>query len=1045
MSENTYGTKKMVYQKRLADTAVNKNDPFALDDENRTRDCEWNTDEKYKMPFFVLCGPYSDVTKRHTVSFKSCYCPDCRKQFDFNNPIEDANVAAWNVALNGGKNTMYMNQRDTEAVFNAEPTCPECGRSADSLVFVPAQEQSPENDVRNSDLGEHVNYEGSWQIPGILQGRYLYEYRDSNGKLTRMDDTAIIEHTVLFPSGKQYTWETEHTQAIDLVKSRIASYEARIDGKGRTPKGAAKEVVNPFAYPDVKNSFSMERKVNVQNLNCAKEVNVTTMRNLPVVSFKDPVFGKAFNETAIYEASGPSGKRRAYSDASLFAGVSYDAMFLMTDEIASVKSHAVMERFAKTLPHPIYSDLIHNGLNLMSHKKGATEENTRIDHDLRDIYMYMSIRYPAAVELAAQNAEMRAVNYEFAEKRKAQEIPDYTAKTATDSARAKFFREEMAVCAEQLAACDDKVLNEIRLAGNDSPCYVFKKDADGKCFIQKTDHYVSPEAKDGNQTDVQVMKDRLSFFVYGLRDGYPVPGDIAAKLKDSKTMQEATKPTKKLKSSFNADPIAMASNIYTLRKWGITNSDHVKQTLDLINAQSPDVNPPAVRKKGERIQSSRKYVDFVNAGVIAPVHDRSVLSFIKLYAANHDTSVMISQIFDNTENVQRANNWRQFVEDIRLYDDIASNPAISVIRTKADIPDTVSESVDNDHEKQKTQLRNYLDNSGKNGIQLAYRDFAAIYGKNTVEMINSLAREIKTDRKLDEIKRFANEHSMQEALDTYQDFLSSYEDPETLISEHKLFSDRTLVIATRNNKPLFERDLKEIHDELSEIAKKSVTENQYINLSDEALAMNESFETDLSKVPVSQWTENPKEVPEGTMGEFSFHVLDNRFDFVRVATNLRNCVAGSSYFNSVKNGRTLIVSMENENNQTCACIELLKAPSDNEHKWYVNQLQGYRDGVVDARYGEVFKQWCENHSIDYTKDPTGNVKACLNGERRYFYGNGAADYHTEEYDPVLNTSVTNSKAERLRNERVAKAIELYGGDEASGPKLPEIPDDLVNY
>lgn len=1039
MPENrtNYGTKKMVYQKRLKDTQVDNND--APIDERLT-DYKWNENSDYKMPFFVLCGPYSDVRDHRNLSIKSCYCPDCRRQFAFDEPIRDAHVDPWSVNMNSSGNAMYVSAREVKPVFDAEPTCPECGRSASSYVFIPSQEKTEENDAKNRDLGEHINYEGSWRIPSIFQGRYVFEYRDDAGNLTRMDDNVMLEHTVLFPSGKQYTWESEFSQTIDLVKNRIVSYETRIDGNSRTPKGPAQEVVNPFAYPDITGLFSMEHKINVQNMRACMSANVTQMSCVAIVSFKDGVFGRAFNASSVYRPIKEG--RYSYDGNDVFAGVTHNAMRLMTNEISTIKSHAVMERFAKILPHPIYSDLINNGLNLTKHTKNATEENTTIDTDLRDIHTYMCVRYPAAVELAASKAELRAVNYEFAEKRKAQETPGYTPKAATDSARAKFFREEMRVTAEQLCACDDKILNEIRLAGNDSPCYVFKKDENGKASIQKVDHYVSPEAKDGKQDDVQIMKDRLSFFVYGLRDGYPVPGDIAVKLKNSKTMKEATCPTKKLKNSFNTDPIAMASNLYTLRKWGITNSDHVKQTIELVSSQSPEVNPPSIRIKGHRTEQTRKYKGFVNAGVIAPMRDRTALSFIKLYGATHDTSTMISQVFDNTDDSKHDANWRQLVEDIRLYGDIADNPAVSIIRTKADIIDTHDENSNNNHEQQKTQLRNYLDNSGKDGIRTAYRDFAGIYGKNTVEMINMLAREIKMDEKLDEIKRFAADEGMGEALSKYSDFLSQYENPEQTITDHQMFTDRTLVIATRNNKPLFERDLKEIHDELAEMGRKTVTKNEYLKLSDEILAMNESIEVDLSKVPKSQWTENPKEVPENTMGEFSFHVLDNRFDFVRTATNLRNCVAGGSYFNSVKSGRTLICSMENENNQTCACIELIKSSGDDDHKWYVNQLQGYRDGVVDVRYSEAFTQWCEAHDIDYNKDPSGNVKACLNAERLYFYGDGAADYHTEEYDPVLNTTITNSKAERLRKERINQAIALYGGDEMTGPNLPEVPDDL---
>lgn len=1035
-----YGNKKMVYQRKRENTAVTGSD---LPLEERVSDYVWDETSGSNTPLFVLCNSYDDISSREKISAKTCYCADCRRQFDLPQPIENMQANLYSIGRDRTTFHMSAPKSAVKAVLDEEPTCPECGRSPKEVVFIPAQKKSEDSDAANKDLGEHINYEGSWRIPPVMQGRYVFEYRaGEDNHLTRMDDNVMMEHTVIFPSGKQFTWESEFSQTIDLMRHRIISYETRIDGKGRTPVGAAQEVSNPFIYGDSSGAISIEHKTDVQDMRRTQNLVATYGNNTEVMTFKDNVFGKAFGRISCYRSQ--NNDDSFFSDSSQYiAGIPEGAMSLMSAETGNLKCHALMETLKDQMPHPVYTDIVTNGLTLAKHKKGSTEENTPVDTELRNIYTYMAARYPAAVVYAAERAEARAVNYEFAERRKAAETEGYMAKSATDSARAKFFREEMKYVSEQLCACDDKILNEIRLAGCNAPAYVLKKDASGKDVIEKVAEYKSPEAKDGVTDSVQAMRDRLSFFVYGLREGYPVPGDIALKLKDAKTIQKATQSTKKLKSNFSNDPIAVASNVYTLRKWGVTNSDHVKQALELIAEQSPVVNPATVRVKGNRIQPGRKYSDFVNAGVLAPMRDRVALSFAKLYGKTHDTATMISQIFDNRSNPNYPENWKQFTEDVRLYSDIADNPAVSIVRTKADIVDKKPVSEEDEHERKKTQLRNYLDNNGKDGIRLAYRDFAGIYGHNTVEMINMLAREIKTDRKMDEVKRYASENGMDAALSEYSGFLSRFDDPAQAVTDHQMFSDRTLVIATRNNKPLFERDLKEIHDELSEMNKKTVTENEYLTLPDKILAMDESIPVDLSKLPASQWTEDPKPVPEGTMGEFSFHVLDNRFDFVRTATDLRNCVAGGSYFRSVKNGHSLIVCMRNENNQTCACIELIKDRNDElGTEWYMKQLQGYRDGVVDARYSGAIREWAGHHGIDLTKDPDGNVKACMDGEQRYFYGEGHADYHTDEYDPVLNTTLTNSKAERLRKERVEKAIELFGGDETNGPNLPEVPDDL---
>lgn len=994
MPDIDYGTRKIVYFRKRSDTAV-------VPLEESARKYAWDDSGEVSTPLFILCNSGPEMSQSRFAARK-CYCADCREVFDFPAAIDGEYM---DYSSHKAVSEAVSPPGDFKnAVKDTDPACPSCGKSAENTadyVFVSAYGS-----------GGPEGKEGSWDIPSIIQGRYVAAFSDKDGITTRIDDCIRMEETSVPPSGEPSVTRYETSQTIDFAMGRILSYRMDLDGNRRVPSGQAQEAGNPFSYSDPSSSFSIEEQVNVANAGCAMKQCATTRSQIRFQNFKDGVFGRIFGRRADW------GTGRSSS----FAGMGAEAMELMADEISAVKAGLAMDRIRALGVHPVYSDPDKNGLFLSEHKKDSGPKNTPVDQDRRNLYLYMMARYPAAVELAIERSELRVANFEFSEKRKAAQKPDYTAKTATDKARAKFFREEMECVAEQLTACDDKILNEVRLASAPGPSYVYQ---DGK--IKKTDCYESPE---GNTSDLQTMKDRLSFFVFGLRDGYSVPGDIAVKLKNAKTMAPATQPTKKLKNSFGADPVAMASNLYTLRKYGITNSDHVKQVLDLLAQQCPPVHPRAGMK--------RRHCPFVNAGVLAPVREKTAMSFLRLYARTHDTSAMISQIFDNREDVVRAPAWHQLVENIRLYGDIADNPSVQIVRTKDDIRESISEQVT--EEDRKTQLRNYLDNSGKDGIKNAYRDFAGIYGKDTVETVNNLARQIRDDRKMDEIRRFADENGVDSAVSAYREFLSRYGDPADAIASHQLFSDRTLVIRTRNNKPLFERDLKEIHDELSEIGRKSVRENKYLNLTDDVLAMDETLAVDLSGLPASQW-----DVPASSgQGEFSFHVLDNRFDFVRVATDLRNCVAGGNYFKNMERGSCLIASMRNENGQTCACIELVPASGDPDHKWYIKQLQGYRDGVVDRRYSGAIRTWAENHGIDLERDPSGNVAACMEGERRYFYGGAeGVDCHTEEYDPVLNTSVSTVKAQSLRQERITKAVEIYGGDPESGPVLPEVPDDLL--
>lgn len=1071
-----YGTKKMIYEK--ARPKISRAPIIAL----------LSPDEKVKQR-------YSEHGLDHSPAdfhIRSCYCSECQSTFSIDNdiPIKVSASQCYGSEWCPSPKSLLNDQNDSEFFgtdtendekdtlqkrfrkLATELSCPQCGNECINMGFLLPMKQSDLTHYREDQEKKHINYDGAWRIPPAFHGRYMFEYKDESGKTTRLDDNTMMDNMIIFPSGKSFKWQTEYSQMIDFTQNRILSAATRIDGNGRTPIGKAKSVLDPLLYAPRVNSISINDRVDVNDIKRCSSLTSTDSSLGAIISYRDDVATDMLGNSRMLLHYTNENMLVSYyrSTYTLSAGIpTYDEScdYLSTEDApkntpanvlfnemyrdtAKIKAHKAMEQLNGVLPHPIYSDLVHNGLMLTVHRKDSTEENTSIDTVKQDLFSLITIKYPVAVEYAASRAELRAVNYEFSEKRKANETDGYTAKTATDSARAKFFREEMQYVAEQLAACDDKVLNEIRLASqNDAPCYVFAKDENGNNTIQKVDHYVSPEVKERESENVRLMKDRLSFFVYGLREGYPVPNEIAPKLKDNKTLQSATNATKKLKSSFEMDPIATASNVYTLQKWNITNQDHVKTVLDLMKEQSPEVNPAPIRIRGKRITPSRKYTRFVNANILSPLRDRTTISFAKTYGATHDTLSMIQQIFDNQNGETGpayGRNWGEFAECVRLYDDIANNKKLEIPKTKADLVGKDAPSSEISRDDRKIQLRTYLENSGPDGLKNAYRDFTPIYGENTEETINTLAREITVDKKLDEIKRYANENGMEAALATYKDDLAEYTDPEQTINEHEFYSDRTLRIGARDGKPLFERSMKELHDELSVIARKSIVENEYLNLSDKVLSLNDTIEADLSELPKSQWVEESDDatpVQPGTMGEFSFHVLDNRYDFVRTAERLSNCVAGGGYFSNVKNGRSVIVSMQDENGATVACIELEKTRGE-ASDYCVAQFQGKHDATVDVRYSNIFKEWCDAHNIDYERDKSGNVHSCFAGEKDYFFGE-MRDFHDEEYDAVSDIVVPKSKMTNIRENRIQKSIEIYGELSEGVPNLPEVPEDLQGF
>lgn len=657
-------------------------------------------------------------------------------------------------------------------------------------------------------------------------------------------------------------------------------------------------------------------------------------------------------------------------------------------------------------------------------------------------YCYMMLKYPAAAELAMEQTKLRIMDFEFAEKRKANERNGYTAKVATDKAKAKFFYDNIVTAIAQLGACDDNILDEIYHAGNDANIYVAKKDKNGNFYTEKTADYKNPEGKQIN--NLQLMKDRLSFYAFGIREGYPVPDKIAVRKRNLNAMEKPVTMTKNFKKQFEKDPIAVASNIYTLRKWGITNPDYVKQAFDIIHKTSNATEPVRIRNSYGSYYERPIAGVLVESNIMTPLRDKHATSFIKLYGKYKNPFDIFTEFFKPGVPGNSYPGFSAYTEVFRLYKDVMQNTNAQIIRTKDDIIlENTNPQAKDSHNAQKKQLKNYLMNAEGNDdrIRMAYQDFAHIYKNNTKEMIDMLAREIKTDNILAKAKMCAKNEGIQSAVEKYSNDLKDVPDIKQAIENFTEDTD-TVTIQTRNNKPLFEGSIGEIHDELSLIARKNVIDNESLVLFDDIKAMEDTIVCeDMSILPCSQYT---NESFSGK-GVFTIKPLKDRFSFVRTAQRLSNCVASGGYFDRMKRGSCAIFVMTDENNKLSACIEIDRVKDSfdsSKYNYTVRQFEGAHDRVVDAHLGPIFTKWCDNHDIKY--EDCYEVTQCLESTALNFHG-ANADFHYDEYDAVTDTVVPKANMQIRNQTRFDAAKDVYGLLDDGKIDLPDVPSDLKNF
>lgn len=875
------------------------------------------------------------------IKAEKCFCTECQKAFSLDNPIKPDRANLINAS--GSKtNSVQLTKND---MGDTEISCPECHTKMDfnSLgALIPISENTAEN---------HVNKNGAWLIPEEITGRYIFEHRNENDELTRLDDNFMTRATIVYPSGKTFRYNAEFSKSNDLLRHSEITTRTVL-------KGSDRDVVRNISPVDVYEYAKPKSEID-------KEKTIHTALNANNNSY-------LVTETPNFDTN----LIEPYMDPQ------YDAtsMRKFNHYIRDIKLKVIEENF--DLAEPVMNDSSRNCMYLRDVKIDSTERNTTHVDVRKDRYMTLMTKYPAAFEYASIRAQSKSINYEFEQKRKAEADPNYTAKAPTEKYKAKLMRDELNLVAEQLCTCDDKVLATIR------------------------------ESK--NYDD---MKTRLRAISLGDISELDDDTKMNIDVKNASSTNKVT-PGKKLKKAFNLDPIATAHNVYTAKKIGLKTLDDIQALNDIGKQQSADLNPAPKRINGKYVQQPVSYNANANAGMVAPIRTRNQMRFMRNFSNTHNASDVLD-IYADPEKFRLCN------ECLNIYNRVCDH-TILLDNEKAKDPVMATAS----HEFIKSNIEDYLQH---HSVQEAYINYVTKYGAKTPETINQYVAEIKFDEKFDEIRDYAKEHGNDAAVKKYADEhreTGSEQIPnieqyiaDRIDNKHASLINGKQIVSTKNEKPLFNgRNLVDIHDELSSINQKMVSENYDLTdcYPDEIKAMEKSYPA-----------------PDGS-GTWSFKCHKNAFDVVNSATSLHNCL-GSTHVNNMRYGSMWVMYMENELGHRVAAIELSRnhGPNKNEEPFKVTQFQADHDTSLPERYVDVAKQWLEEYNIDHKNNH--DVKAF--GTNVAFYG-ANADYHHFEIDEVDNERVTTDEREKRKQRRIEEAKRLYKYDAKTdtydfGVKIPE--------
>lgn len=973
------------------------------------------------MPLFE--NPTNNgIETKHTA--KKCFCTECRKVFDMQKEL----TAGTDDSLRPCLLSPDKIRITSESIDNSDLSCPECGLTA------------ADNDTRI--IPVKLNDKGTeWHLPEFIRGGWSFETRDKTTQMPiKYEANILTQNTIVYAkSGKAFHMMNEYSEITDLVNNdvRVTKRQSLPAKSGEKPQYNQKATIMASVDPYQKNI----RPDNDNIMNYSMQTVRTTISTHKGNIYNDtynPILHKLFGGKKVtcpvplyaFIRNAGSWTQTDYETSPLLSSSGVSAWY---NENMMAKREFIADKFRKEGKiDPLFVDWNKNGLFLQEHHPGSTEENTNIDAHLQDQYISLMLRYPVAFEYVCERTQDALTDEYYNKKRRYESImrsdneeakalakPAVEPKDMPDSVKCKHFREQMKYVAHQLAVVDNKVLTAIH------------------------------ESK-----TLDDMKAKLQFFAFGDNNtkknslqNAQTPSQIKSVKEKDGQYENAFDATNQLAQMFRKNPIGVANTCYTCHKIGIKDSALLKTVLEYADKESPS-NPG---------QGNYKYT--ANAGTIMPVQDAKTLRFLRSYVKNYSPENLLGQRRVVTDILTNEDNHQYFVDSVNMYDQIMNNKNI-IVNIESDATEEMRSASE---EQTKTRLKMYLTQQPtsppEQAVKNAYRDFAA--EGLSKDDIDEMCRTIKEESALNKIHKYYAENGEDATLKHPQiaEFLKQLEADGITTDKGKISAINAYVptnrrkvhIGTKDKKPLFaNRPLHAesgswnehgLHDELSAIVSKIVDENEDIEYDDREKKLEGSY-------PASPNTPNIK---------YSFHLMKDKYDFIRTATELSNCVAGGMYFNNASkenhDNRTYCMYMADDNMNKVACIEIgqrkVVDPNDSnmmKTQYSIKQMQSYNDKSLPEEYAYAAVEWMNDHDmVSNTPNTATFAKVNDNGkfelldsiQKKAFYGNGNVDFHCKEVDEVTATVVHKDKMKEIREKRAQAAAKMYPDG------IPEPPEDII--
>ena len=654
-------------------------------------------------PIYVLANEDDDFIHKEEVTSRivpvkasKCMCAACDNMFDVDLSLEVKNVMA---PTTKPAVVLFRDYNDSKIDIK----CPDCGNEGVYQILL----KNGQNDKGSGRIP------GAWSVPPVMEGRYLFQNTDENGKVVSIEDNLLGKAKVIYPSGKVFKYMVELSETTDLEKHTVKTTRTEVVGdkrkvltdalgnKATSPLDVFSPDKSTFCSSPIRRNINSELKLGI----------VYSGRNyIRCTTIDTPTIVKYIPGSMTY-----------YNDKDKFSIDPIDAKdWNKQAELLELQKAKLLEKqFSFSKDGSFTGD---TRLFLSEFHPGSTEENTPLNQTKIAAAISLMSRYPMAFEYAERLAEADFENKKYSAMRKKQD--KYIDAKCEELGREASEEEKKAFAQE---AKENITLDDI-----DLPMSV-----KGKLFRERFDE-ISNQLMNVDEKILKTIqkaktfdefKSSMQFFAFGENEVSKLngAGQKPSTIRTNDIKGEAYDASKNFVAKFNENMIGLANTMYTARKFGFQDPNILKQIVDMTYDES--VVPEIACNKTLQPINSKDAVRFARALQKA---NESIVKSKKGESIIRDETKVMNLIFGeaNTRTNRITSPVRAFYESAPMY---------AKVKDKGYVIESNEEFEKNRREYEADNLKSYLKN---HSVEEAYVDYIDQYGDNTKETIDCMIKSL---------------------------------------------------------------------------------------------------------------------------------------------------------------------------------------------------------------------------------------------------------------------------------------------------------------